>query len=271
MIRTLLRFSLRLTFWSITMLGVLSALVWLMNLALPRIAQTYLKNKTGFEAHIDTLAIDPFTASLSLRNAVIRNPRQHFSDPDFLELNQLIIRINPFRFRSESTKVIDEILLDIEQLTYVKTSENLSNFQAFAAVVQPQLLTDGRLQDEKKGITPSWEVKRLTLRLRTLKETDRSQQPPLIRKMPVAIEHNFQSFNDIQSIIIPLHRSLAAFNATRTLDALISALTAPRKLPMASGSPYSFDNVLPKALDGWENIRRVLQEPLEVPSRSDTP
>ena len=175
------------------------------------------------------------------------------------------------RAETWETETMKAYSLDIEQLTYVKTSENLSNFQAFAAVVQPQLLTGGRLQDEKKGITPSWEVKRLTLRLRTLKETDRSQQPPLIRKMPVAIEHNFQSVNDIQSIIIPLHRSLASFNATRTLDAFISALTTPRKLPMASGSPYSFDNVLPKALDGWQNIRRVLQEPLEVPSGFDTP
>ena len=269
MIRILIRFSLRLVFWTITLLGIISALIWLMNPLLPRVTQYYLERKTGFDVHIEALALDPLTISLKLRDASLLNPEPAFPDADFLTIRQFSMRVDPFKFMLGSTRVIDELFLDIEQLAYVKNEEARSNFHAFAAALESASPQDE--PTEEKAASSSWEVSRLTLRIRTLKEMDFSQEPPRIREIPVAIEHEFEGVTDLQSILTPLYRDLAAFNAAETLSILEGILTQkPQSFGTDSVSSSPFEVVQEKVLDGLQDIGGSIQEILKKDSETDT-
>ncbi len=62
-------------------LGLISALLLLLNVFTPGIAAKYLERKTGFETKTEAFSLEPFSHTVHFENITLSNPDNIFPDP----------------------------------------------------------------------------------------------------------------------------------------------------------------------------------------------
>lgn len=220
----LLKLLWRLLFWGIIALGSVFGLILLFNLLMPFITATYLAKKTGFETRVERLSIDPFSQLLQLEKATLHNPIQQFDDTDFLRINQIQIRANPSGLTSKERIEIDEVIVDLEQVAYVKNQKEQTNVASFIASFQSRQEPTNDQPERKKR---PFLIHHFTFRLHTLKIADYTYSKPNLLHFDVAIERQFKNVTAVDQIMKPLEKDLLPYGLATVVKDLFHTLSDP--------------------------------------------
>jgi hypothetical protein len=172
------------------------ALAWM--LFLPLLLTKQLRRRSGFDAQVNRLAVNPFTGSIELQGFVLENPPT-FPVLDFLELRQ---------FRAHSTlssllsdhPVFDDMLIDVASITLVKRQDGITNASAFTE----------NLQHDGRGPGPDTPpkvrdvlVRKLDLRIDRLVIIDSSRKDGSPREYTLNIRQNYADVTRLDQLFEP--------------------------------------------------------------------
>jgi hypothetical protein len=104
------------------------AMAWM--LFLPEVLTTQLRQRTGFDATVESLAVNPFTGTVELRGLVVANPPT-FPVRDFLELRSFSADAEVTSLFSDHV-VFSRMDIDVARVTLVKRDAAQTNATAFS-------------------------------------------------------------------------------------------------------------------------------------------
>jgi uncharacterized protein involved in outer membrane biogenesis len=186
-----------------------AALAWM--LLLPVVVTSLLRSRTQFGVTVQSLSVNPFTATVHLRGLVIENPPT-FPLPDFVQVREFRATGGFFTLFSDRP-VIDEAVVDIAQVTLVKNPAGQRN----AALFQERLA--GAPAPARAGVPPAtgptpkareFLIRHLELRFAKLRLVDASGDQPGTREYDLGIRQTYENVTTPVQIAVPILGQLAA-------------------------------------------------------------
>ena len=186
-----------------TLLAVLAvvfaavALAWM--LFLPVVLTNQLRQRTGFDATVKSLAVNPFTGTVALRGLVLSNPPT-FPVHDFVEVREFRA-VAELRSLLSDRPVFDSVLLDVASVTLVNRDDNQSN-----AVVFHHHLT---VPDEGQPLPPSsrpprqFLIRHLKVRVDRLVIADYSTRLPTSHEYHLGLNQSYTDVTDAKQLLAP--------------------------------------------------------------------
>ena len=107
--------------------GAAFALAWM--LFLPLVLTHQLRRRTGFDAEVTSLAVNPLSGRIVVRGLVLTNPPT-FPVKDCLQLRAFEADADLWSCFGDKL-IIDELNVDVRQLTLVKRSDGHTNLDIF--------------------------------------------------------------------------------------------------------------------------------------------
>jgi hypothetical protein len=165
------------------------------------IAEIYIGRVTGFPVHIEKLQANVIKGLLDTRNITIQNP-DSFSEKNFLHINQLKIDLQVQGLLPKITG--QELIIDIEELAYVKKIQDLSNIALFNENLGIFSIPEKELSTKK---TNPLLFKRAILRIHKLKIIDLSRKKS-VKEINLNFEKKFEQtditpvFNHIKKEVL---------------------------------------------------------------------
>ncbi len=135
-----------------------AALALMLMFFLSHIVQYGITAKTGFPTHVEDLSSNPLRGTLRASGFEVRNP-PHYSQPRFLEIERLDLRVSPgslFRNRIE----VENFELKVPRLTGIRNAEGRINLEEFGSVIE-EMLDDRRSREPEKEVV----IKRFRLKI----------------------------------------------------------------------------------------------------------
>jgi hypothetical protein len=172
--------------------GAAGSLAWMT--LLPFLFTRAVRDRTGFDAEITSLAANPFTGRVSLRGLVMTNP------PNFPTLDCLQVRSfdadADFWSLFGARVVISTLSIDVRQITLVRRAYGPTNLESFRA----NLAGPGpRLPSAKSPFL----IRELRLRLDTLVLADFSEAKPRVRTFALGLDQRFGSISNLGQLLGP--------------------------------------------------------------------
>lgn len=184
-----------------------AALAWM--LFLPVVVTSQLRARTGFDATLGQLSVNPFTGEIEVRSLVLTNPPT-FPVKEFLELRTFRANANVLSLFSDQP-VFDTMTVDIATVTLVKNREGATNAEVFQRHLQAA--PAGPLPKPKSAPTgdrsrgglggKAFLVHRLSLRIDQLVVADHSLRQPRVQDFRLGIDQKYEEVSDLQQIFAP--------------------------------------------------------------------
>ena len=173
------------------------ALAWM--LFLPAVLTTQLRARTGFDATVESLAVNPFTGRVELRGLVLTNPPT-FPVHDFLQLREFHAEARVLSLLSDRP-VFDSMLLDVASVTLVKRDDGSTNAGAF----QHHLTLPADDQPRPPSSQPPrrFLIHRLVVRVDRLVITDHSGKLPVSREYHLGLNQTYTDVTDVRQLLAP--------------------------------------------------------------------
>lgn len=105
------------------------ALAWM--LFLPMILTNQLRTRSGFDATIQRLTVNPVSGTIELRGFVLTNPPT-FPEPDFIELREFSANVQIASVFSDRL-IFDRMVVNVANVTLVKRADGTTNAEALKA------------------------------------------------------------------------------------------------------------------------------------------
>ena len=172
------------------------ALAWM--LFLPVVLTSQLRQRTGFEATVQSLSINPFTGTVRLRGLVVTNPPT-FPVRDFIEIREFQSDLEVFSLLSNQI-VFKSVMLDVPSVTLVKR-EGGSNAEA----IQRHLAE----ADEGKPAPPSAQpprrflVRHLTVKLERVVIADYTGRTPVNHEYHLGLNQSYTNVTGVKQLLAP--------------------------------------------------------------------
>jgi uncharacterized protein involved in outer membrane biogenesis len=178
-------------------LSAVLALAWM--LFLPLVLTTQLRRRTGFDATVQSLAVNPFTGRVALRGLVLTNPPA-FPDREFVEVREFSAGAEVFSLLSDRL-VFTFIDVDVAGLTLVKCDNGQANTEVFrrnltqapASPTQPSAAAPPR----------RFLIRRLTVRFDRLVIIDHTGRQPASRDYRLGLNHTYTNVSDPSQLFAP--------------------------------------------------------------------
>ena len=173
------------------------ALGWM--LFLPAIVTTQLRQKTGFDATIVRLAVNPFGGRVEMRGFVVTNPPT-FPVAEFLELREFRAKAQ-VRSLFSDRPIFDSMFVDAASVTLVKRGDGTTNAEAF----QKNLETFDKNALVQKPESPQRQVliRQLELRIDRLIVADHSLREPTRREFTLNLHQTYTDVTNIEQLLAP--------------------------------------------------------------------
>jgi hypothetical protein len=180
----------------LTVVGAAGALAWM--LFLPLVFTTQVRQRTGFDVTVQSLAVNPFTGTVELRGLVLTNPPT-FPVRDFIELRRFSADAEMFTLLSDRP-VLASMVLDVAKVTVVKREATPTNAEAF----QHHLTTS----DDPPRPVPArpargFLIRRLAVRIDELVIADHSGRPPSVQDYKLAFNQTYTDVSDVKQLLAP--------------------------------------------------------------------
>ena len=176
----------------------IGAVAWI--LFIPRLVVSQIHSKTGFNVTVDHLWINPFTANVSVKGMVLKNP-EGWPVADFVNLREFRIDANLLSLFSARI-VANEAVLDVAKCTLVKNQKGTFNAKAFAdALNRPGPSTS---EAKSKGKPKEFLIKHLLLKFDTLVYVDNSGTNATTREYNLNLNQDLQNVDSIAKIVAPI-------------------------------------------------------------------
>ena len=182
-------------------LGVLfglAAVLWVV--LLPTLAASTIRSRTGFDARIESLSINPFTANVALTGLVLQNP-DGWPQRDFAEMRGFSAEASLFSLLMGDRYVAEVVRIDLAQVTLVRNQQGVLNAVAFqngfsGARPAGPTTTAGA----KKGFL----IKHLVLKFDKLVYADYTGRKPVVKEYDLMVSRDVENVDSVTKIISPL-------------------------------------------------------------------
>ncbi len=174
-----------------------AALAWM--LFLPLVLTTQLRQRTGFDATVRSLAVNPFTGTVEVRGLVLANPPT-FPIRDFLEVREFFADVELLSLWSERP-VFTSVRLDVASVTLVKRENSQTNAEAFQHNLT--LAADAQPRPPSSRPPRGFLIRRLTVRIDRLVIADHSTRLPTSREYRVGLNQNYTDVTELKQLFAP--------------------------------------------------------------------
>jgi uncharacterized protein involved in outer membrane biogenesis len=209
---------------ALVVLCAAAALAWM--LFLPSVLTSQLRTRTGFDATVQSLAVNPFTGNVELRGLVVSNPPT-FAEREFIEVREFHANLEVFSLLSDRL-VFSSIVLDVPSVTLVVRADGQSNAISF----QHHLTA---VPDNQPPPPPSpprrFLIRHLTLRADKLVIVDHSHTQPSSHEYHLGLNQNYTDVTNVRQLLSPA--------ALESLAPVGVALTGLGVIPGEMGSALS--------------------------------
>jgi uncharacterized protein involved in outer membrane biogenesis len=167
-------------------------------LFLPQIVTTQLRKRTGFDATIQRLSVNPVTGTVEMRGFVLTNPPT-FPVSDFIELREFRANAKASTLFSNQP-VFDRMLVNAATVTLVKRQDGRTNAEAFQGNLEDhERKTLVAKSDARRGIL----VRELELRVDRLVIIDHSLRVPSRREFTLNLRQTYADVTSIDQLLAP--------------------------------------------------------------------
>ncbi len=175
-------------------LCALLALAWM--LLLPTLATKWLRERTGFEANVQSLMVNPFTGHIVARGVAINNPPT-FPRAEFLLVREFEADAELFTLFTDRP-VFARIKLDIALVALVKRADGRTNAEVFRGYFAPT----------KPGVskeTPKrpLQIHLLEVRFDRLLVADYTRREPVISEYQLKLDRTFENVTEMRQLMLP--------------------------------------------------------------------
>jgi hypothetical protein len=193
----------------------LCALAWMAFL--PMVAVHELDAVTGFEFHVEVLAVNPLTGSVVVRGLTARNPAA-YPVPLFFDVRAVRARMAVFSGLFSGRIVIDDLDVDIAKVELVRLHGGRSNAgDLMAAFRKP-----GPSGGGAPGKPPAYLIRKLHVRFDQLAVADYSGSKTDEKSYNLHIDQDFTDISSPQQLLIPsVVRNLRSFGLHHDVEGLL--------------------------------------------------
>ena len=171
------------------------ALAWM--LFLPAVVTAQLRSRTGFDATVQSLAVNPFTGRVALRGLVITNPPT-FPEHEFIEVREFSANAEVFSLLSDRP-VFTTLVLDVASVTLVLSHDGQTNATSF----QHHLASDESGQPRPPSPPRKFLIRHLTLRADRLLIVDHSGPQAVSHEYHLALNQSYTDVTDVKQLLSP--------------------------------------------------------------------
>ncbi|MDB6094685.1 MAG: hypothetical protein JWM32_2247 [Verrucomicrobia bacterium] len=198
------------------------ALAWM--LFLPVVATAQLRQRTGFDAQVQSLAVNPFSGTVEIRGLVVTNPPT-FPVHDFLEVRRFSANAELFSLFSDRP-IFATMEVEVARVTLVRRDAVQTNAASFE---QNLAIAGDPAAPSSKPKALNFLIRRLNVRIDELVISDHSAKVPVVHTYKLALN---QSYTDVTGV-----RQLLAPSTLQSLLPVASALKG--LLPGALGDAFT--------------------------------
>jgi uncharacterized protein involved in outer membrane biogenesis len=198
---------------ALAVLFAAAALAWM--LFLPAVLVSQLRARTGFDATIQSLAVNPFTGTVELRGLVVTNPPT-FPVADFLTVRRFHADAEVLSLFTDRP-VFRDIELDVARVTLVKRPDDQSNAEVLEHNFnQP---ADGLPHPPSSRPPRKFLIRRLSVQLDEIVIEDRSGRASARREYHLNLKQTYKDVTEVKQLLAP-----AALHNLAPMAAALSGL-----------------------------------------------
>jgi len=149
-------------------LCIVGLTIWVAPKIAPKLIDTWIEGRTGFSTSIQKIDLKLFSGTLNFENITLINP-PYYQNKNFLQIKQILIKTQLFSLWRPQ-RVLDELVINIDKLTLVRTPENSINILEFANNFRKHSSssTNDSQYDSQSNSQSKYLIKRLSIQLNSL-------------------------------------------------------------------------------------------------------
>lgn len=184
-------------------LCLLGLTLWIAPKITPKIIDTWFEGRTGFSTSIQKVNLQFFSPTLNLENITLINP-PYYQNKNFMQIKQFLIRADFFTLWRPQI-ILNELVINIDKLTLVRTAENSINILEFARHFtkhpgsSPELSNQSQTSSLDKPES-RYLIKQLTIQLNSI-STVGFPHPEDSQNFTFNHTREFTNVTDIQEVI----------------------------------------------------------------------
>ncbi|MDR2436446.1 MAG: hypothetical protein LBD33_04040 [Puniceicoccales bacterium] len=186
------------------------------NFWLPRLAKWHIRSRSGFEANIGSSRGTLFRGRLDFRDFDVSNPKDTFKTSEFFSFNELVTDVN-LKSLLTDTVVVDEIVVDIGNVTLVKNADGVYNCQLFLQNMFGVGQSNGKEANSassdkdvsRKKFCKKLRISRIVFAVKAVAIIDESTGST--REYLLNYRREFSNVDDINAIVKPLMADLGKY------------------------------------------------------------
>jgi len=196
----------------LAVLFAVAALAWM--LFLPAIATSQLRSRTGFDAKVQSLSVNPFTGVVHIRGLTVTNPPT-FPVPEFLTLREFEADAEVFSLLTDRV-VFDTLAVDLEQVTLVKRKDGKSN----AEVLYQNYSAPAGSPPAPPSTAPArkYLIRKLNIKLDQVTVADHSGSTPVLHVYKINLNHSYTDVTSVKDLLAPMSMQALAPLGTAISD-----------------------------------------------------
>ncbi len=255
-IRWALKFLLKCTLILVLLLVVILACG---NLWLPWVINWQSRSLTGFNTTIQSSKGSLFKGNVDFQNVTIKNPSDKFSETSFISFNDLGVDVKLTSIFS-NTILLENILIDIDNVTIVKNKEGVYNYSVFVDNISSigKSDTTGNSKNTNKASDKETSksaknlvIGKFTFAINSIKIIDESDNS--VKEFNVKYKREFSNVSDISSIIKPLVTDLGMYGLTAFIQATFQSIGELPGINQATQGIIKIKNTSKEAIKGTKN------------------
>ncbi len=186
-------------------LFAVGAIAWVV--LLPSIVVSTIRSKTGFNARVESLSVNPFTGRVHVKNFVLTNPAGWPGEKPFVDLRELSVDADVLpllRGRFEA----DEVVVDVASVTLVRNAQGALNATVFEEGLKGHGATDATANKPAPAPQPGaggpqFMIRRLALRFDQLSYADHSGRKPNVRDYKLGLNRELRDVDSVADLLVP--------------------------------------------------------------------
>lgn len=180
----------------LAVLFAFAALAWM--LFLPALVMYQVRQRTGFDATVERLVVNPFTGEIDARGLVIANPPT-YPVKDFLVVRRLTADVEMLSLLNPRP-VVTTATIELAKVTVVRREAGHNNTTAF----QNRVLTGEESPVPVPGRPPRGILVRdLTVALDELVVADHSGKVPTVQDFRLGFRHSYRDVSELKQLLAP--------------------------------------------------------------------
>ncbi len=235
------------------------------NLWLPWVINWQSRSLTGFNTTIQSSKGSLFKGNVDFQNVTIKNPNDKFSETSFISFNDLDVDVKLTSIFS-NTILLENILIDIDNVTIVKNKEGIYNYSVFAdnisSIGKSDATGDNKNTNkannkEASKSTKNLVIEKFTFSINSIKIIDESDNS--VKEFSIKYKREFSNISDISSIIKPLVADLGMYGLTAFIQATFQSIGELPGINQATQGIIKIKNTSKEAIKGTKNTIKGIQ------------